>query len=129
MSLCWIQLHNWIHIWYPIYEIGSLYKKKIQKIKQTFHILGNAVLIKLWYVLLKSWLHLFLLQVFSDFMILLYIPIVYIGCTSPGSYGNDCSTPCPQNCQDKRCHIVEGTCLECVDIYNGSICSKGYCQD
>ena len=62
-------------------------------------------------------------------MIILYIPIVYIGCTSPGSYGKDCSTPCPQNCQDKRCHIVEGTCLECVDRYNGSICSKGYCQD
>nr|XP_022289935.1 platelet endothelial aggregation receptor 1-like [Crassostrea virginica] len=46
------------------------------------------------------------------------------GCTSPGYYGENCSISCPQHCKDRRCHIVEGTCFECVDGYKGSTCSK-----
>nr|XP_022288792.1 multiple epidermal growth factor-like domains protein 11 isoform X2 [Crassostrea virginica] len=46
------------------------------------------------------------------------------GCTSPGLYGENCSVACPQKCLNGRCHIVEGTCLGCVDGYSGPTCSK-----
>nr|XP_034321094.1 receptor-type tyrosine-protein phosphatase epsilon-like [Crassostrea gigas] len=46
------------------------------------------------------------------------------GCPTPGFYGEDCSLPCPQNCQEGHCHIVDGTCLGCVPGYTGPICDK-----
>ncbi|XP_022307739.2 uncharacterized protein LOC111113742 [Crassostrea virginica] len=46
------------------------------------------------------------------------------GCPSPGFYGEDCSIPCPQNCQDGFCHIVEGTCLGCLPGYRGLRCNE-----
>lgn len=39
-------------------------------------------------------------------------------------YGDNCSTPCHQNCLDGRCDIVDGTCLGCVPGYTGSMCDK-----
>ncbi|XP_065925681.1 platelet endothelial aggregation receptor 1 isoform X1 [Magallana gigas] len=45
------------------------------------------------------------------------------GCPTPGFYGEDCSIPCPQNCQEGYCHIIEGTCLGCIDGYYGDDCS------
>ncbi|XP_065924918.1 receptor-type tyrosine-protein phosphatase alpha [Magallana gigas] len=36
------------------------------------------------------------------------------GCPTPGYYGENCSIPCPQNC---FCHIINGTCLDCVAGY------------
>lgn len=47
------------------------------------------------------------------------------GCQTPGYYGMHCSLPCPQNCQECRCDIVEGTCLGCVDGYSGPKCKEG----
>nr|XP_034321253.1 multiple epidermal growth factor-like domains protein 10 [Crassostrea gigas] len=46
------------------------------------------------------------------------------GCPTPGYYGEDCSFPCPQNCQEGHCHIVNGTCLGCVDGYRGTTCNE-----
>nr|XP_022306985.1 multiple epidermal growth factor-like domains protein 11 isoform X1 [Crassostrea virginica] len=50
------------------------------------------------------------------------------GCPTPGFYGESCSMQCPQNCQEERCHIVNGTCLRCVSGYIGQICDKT-CDD
>nr|XP_022290289.1 uncharacterized protein LOC111101928 [Crassostrea virginica] len=46
------------------------------------------------------------------------------GCTSPKSYGENCSITCPENCTDRRCHIVEGTCFQCLNGYSGLTCNK-----
>nr|XP_022307239.1 uncharacterized protein LOC111113335 isoform X2 [Crassostrea virginica] len=46
------------------------------------------------------------------------------GCRTPGWYGENCSIPCPQNCQEGRCDISEGTCLECINGYGGPRCGK-----
>lgn len=62
----------------------------------------------------------FLIPKLSDTYLLLNL-----GCTSQGYYGENCSIPCPPNCLDGRCHIVEGTCYRCVDGYSGTTCSKG----
>ena len=51
--------------------------------------------------------------------------ITVTGCPSPGFYGEKCSIPCPQNCQEGHCHIVEGTCLGCLPGYRGAICNEG----
>nr|XP_034322216.1 cell death abnormality protein 1-like isoform X2 [Crassostrea gigas] len=44
------------------------------------------------------------------------------GCPTPGYYGEDCSLPCPVNCQEGHCNIVDGTCLGCVAGYQGPNC-------
>ncbi|XP_078328376.1 uncharacterized protein LOC144623706 [Crassostrea virginica] len=46
------------------------------------------------------------------------------GCPTPGFYGESCSIQCPQNCQEGRCHILDGTCLGCLSGYIGQICDK-----
>ena len=51
--------------------------------------------------------------------------ITVTGCPSPGVYGENCSVPCPQNCQEGHCHIVEGTCLGCIPGYRGVTCNDG----
>lgn len=50
------------------------------------------------------------------------------GCPTLGYYGEDCSLPCPQNCQENHCKIVDGTCLGCVDGYKGPTCNEGTCN-
>lgn len=50
---------------------------------------------------------------------------LYTGCPTPGYYGEYCSLPCPHNCQEDYCHIVDGTCLGCVPGYTGSKCDIG----
>ena len=47
------------------------------------------------------------------------------GCPSPGFYGENCSIPCPQNCQEGLCHIVEGSCMGCLPGYRGLKCIDG----
>lgn len=37
----------------------------------------------------------------------------------------DCSIPCPKNCQEANCHILDGTCLGCTEGYTGLRCDKG----
>ncbi|XP_056002945.1 receptor-type tyrosine-protein phosphatase epsilon-like [Ostrea edulis] len=46
------------------------------------------------------------------------------GCPTPDVYRENCDTPCPQNCQDKHCDIVNGTCLGCIPGYKGSFCDQ-----
>lgn len=48
--------------------------------------------------------------------------LICLGCSKPGYYGMHCSYPCPKNCQESRCNIVDGTCLGCVDGYTGPTC-------
>nr|XP_022306632.1 protein draper-like isoform X1 [Crassostrea virginica] len=49
------------------------------------------------------------------------------GCPT-SSYGENCSLPCPENCQKQRCDIVEGRCLGCLTGYTGPRCDKK-CKD
>ncbi|XP_062608469.1 multiple epidermal growth factor-like domains protein 10 [Saccostrea cucullata] len=46
------------------------------------------------------------------------------GCTNAGVYGSNCNLPCPDNCQEKRCNIVNGTCLGCIPGWTGDMCNK-----
>ncbi|XP_061190089.1 multiple epidermal growth factor-like domains protein 10 [Saccostrea echinata] len=46
------------------------------------------------------------------------------GCPTSGVYGENCTLPCPRNCQEGFCNIVDGTCLGCVVGYKGSKCEK-----
>ncbi|XP_052694343.1 protein draper-like, partial [Crassostrea angulata] len=48
----------------------------------------------------------------------------YTGCLKVGYYGENCSTPCPENCENGVCDIVDGTCISCVPGYRGSMCNK-----
>ena len=45
-------------------------------------------------------------------------------CPTPGYYGENCSIPCPKNCQDGQCNIVEGTCLRCLTGYKEQRCNE-----
>ena len=47
-----------------------------------------------------------------------------LGCPVSGRYGQNCSIPCPQNCQNGYCDIVDGTCLECLSGYTGQKCDN-----
>eukprot|EP00105_Crassostrea_gigas_P046603 XP_019930751.1 PREDICTED: uncharacterized protein LOC105347965 [Crassostrea gigas] len=46
------------------------------------------------------------------------------GCLTLGYYGENCSTPCPENCKGGDCNIVDGTCISCVQGYKGSMCNE-----
>eukprot|EP00105_Crassostrea_gigas_P037048 XP_019921196.1 PREDICTED: scavenger receptor class F member 2-like [Crassostrea gigas] len=50
------------------------------------------------------------------------------GCPTPGYYGENCSLPCPQTCQESNCNIVDGTCPGCNDGYRGPTCNEK-CSD
>nr|XP_022306488.1 platelet endothelial aggregation receptor 1-like [Crassostrea virginica] len=57
-------------------------------------------------------------------------------CPSPGYYGDNCSSQCPQNCQDGYCDSEEGTCLACKHRFTGPRCMEcaeglfgNYCQE
>uniref|UniRef100_A0A8W8NU51 Multiple epidermal growth factor-like domains 10 n=1 Tax=Magallana gigas TaxID=29159 RepID=A0A8W8NU51_MAGGI len=52
------------------------------------------------------------------------------GCN--GTFGDDCTYPCPTNCQDRSngetCHHINGTCLHgCAEGTTGDTCQEG-CQ-
>lgn len=47
------------------------------------------------------------------------------GCSNISYYGDNCSTPCHQNCFDGRCDVVDGTCMGCVQGYTGPKCDTG----
>lgn len=51
--------------------------------------------------------------------------ITLLGCDKPGSYGTNCSNPCPANCLDALCHVVQGTCQKCVEGFKGILCNEG----
>uniref|UniRef100_K1Q4Y4 Scavenger receptor class F member 2 n=1 Tax=Magallana gigas TaxID=29159 RepID=K1Q4Y4_MAGGI len=46
------------------------------------------------------------------------------GCPIPGYYGENCSLFCPLKCQEGHCNIIDGTCLGCVDGYQGPHCNN-----
>ncbi|XP_061185154.1 protein draper-like [Saccostrea echinata] len=46
------------------------------------------------------------------------------GCSKAGLYGSNCSIPCPKNCQEKWCNIVDGTCVGCAPGYLGLMCEE-----
>ncbi|XP_078320877.1 uncharacterized protein LOC144621465 isoform X1 [Crassostrea virginica] len=46
------------------------------------------------------------------------------GCSNSGFYGETCSIPCPQNCQERHCDIVTGACLGCVVGFRGDNCDE-----
>ncbi|XP_062614716.1 multiple epidermal growth factor-like domains protein 10, partial [Saccostrea cucullata] len=48
--------------------------------------------------------------------------VIVLGCLKEGVYGVDCDLQCPENCQEKRCNIVNGTCLGCRPGWIGEFC-------
>ncbi|XP_062571500.1 multiple epidermal growth factor-like domains protein 10 [Saccostrea cucullata] len=46
------------------------------------------------------------------------------GCSKSGEYGENCTLPCPGNCQEGHCNIEDGTCLGCVVGYKGLHCEE-----
>ena len=54
---------------------------------------------------------------------LLQFCIALIGCPILGFYGENCSIPCPQNCLEGHCDVIEGTCLGCSAGYRGIMCN------
>ncbi|XP_056019858.1 multiple epidermal growth factor-like domains protein 10 [Ostrea edulis] len=46
------------------------------------------------------------------------------GCRESGVYGYNCDVPCPNNCQELRCDIVNGTCLGCTAGWVGEFCNE-----
>lgn len=54
-------------------------------------------------------------------MLLRYIDMS-IGCPTADYYGANCSLPCPDRCNNSRCHIETGHCFECKDGFQGPMC-------
>nr|XP_022306625.1 platelet endothelial aggregation receptor 1-like isoform X1 [Crassostrea virginica] len=46
------------------------------------------------------------------------------GCPISGFYGENCSIPCPKNCQERYCDIVSGACRGCDVGYLGQKCDE-----
>nr|XP_034311830.1 receptor-type tyrosine-protein phosphatase epsilon isoform X2 [Crassostrea gigas] len=46
-------------------------------------------------------------------------------CSNLGVYGSNCDIPCPDNCRERRCDIINGTCLECTPGWMGENCTTG----
>ncbi|XP_056017449.1 multiple epidermal growth factor-like domains protein 6 [Ostrea edulis] len=46
------------------------------------------------------------------------------GCKDPGVYGYNCDLLCPNNCQESKCDIVNGTCLGCTAGWVRDFCNK-----
>ena len=55
-----------------------------------------------------------------------YNDLLLLDCILPGYYGDNCSTPCPENCVDGLCDNVNGTCYYCRGGYSGPTCNAGY---
>ncbi|XP_048765718.1 multiple epidermal growth factor-like domains protein 11 isoform X2 [Ostrea edulis] len=53
-----------------------------------------------------------------------WLRIGVFGCQTPGRYGQECDLICPSNCDEQRCHIVDGTCLGCTAGWIGHFCNK-----
>lgn len=44
------------------------------------------------------------------------------GCTNHSVYGTGCVNGCPINCEDRHCHILNGTCFACRQGWKGDTC-------
>lgn len=47
------------------------------------------------------------------------------GCSSSDVYGENCDKVCTDNCQERRCDIINGTCSSCTPGWLGVHCDKG----
>ena len=45
------------------------------------------------------------------------------GCNISGVYGSSCDIPCPVNCRNNTCHILNGECFGCRSGWTGSACN------
>ncbi|XP_052686891.1 neurogenic locus notch homolog protein 4-like [Crassostrea angulata] len=50
--------------------------------------------------------------------------VTVTGCSSSDVYGENCNKVCPDNCQGRRCDIINGTCLSCTPGWLGEHCDK-----
>lgn len=50
----------------------------------------------------------------------------FTGCPNASYYGDNCSTPCNQNCFEGWCDIVDDSCLGCVPGYPRLTCDTGW---
>ena len=56
--------------------------------------------------------------------------IVFLsGCRKLRHYGTNCTIPCPRNCFNGVCDIINGDCRECVAGYKGRTCNEGVYLD
>ncbi|XP_061192788.1 multiple epidermal growth factor-like domains protein 10 [Saccostrea echinata] len=46
------------------------------------------------------------------------------GCPTTGVYGENCTLPCSQSCQERHCNILDGACLGCLTGYKGPRCEE-----
>lgn len=51
--------------------------------------------------------------------------IIFEGCNKLGIFGINCDLPCPTNCKENICHIVNGTCFGCKPGWTGILCRTG----
>ncbi|XP_056017456.1 receptor-type tyrosine-protein phosphatase epsilon-like [Ostrea edulis] len=49
--------------------------------------------------------------------------VIVTGCKESGVYGYNCDLPCPNNCQELRCDIINGTCWGCTAGWLGEFCN------
>lgn len=42
-----------------------------------------------------------------------------------GLYGDDCIKACPDNCTNKTCQILDGSCFKCKPGWKGPKCNTG----
>nr|XP_022311822.1 receptor-type tyrosine-protein phosphatase T-like [Crassostrea virginica]XP_022311823.1 receptor-type tyrosine-protein phosphatase T-like [Crassostrea virginica]XP_022311824.1 receptor-type tyrosine-protein phosphatase T-like [Crassostrea virginica] len=61
---------------------------------------------------------------FSDYAFYELCELEVYGCRNNSYYGEECNTPCPENCQERRCDINTGNCLGCVPGYQGPTCNQ-----
>ncbi|XP_062593163.1 receptor-type tyrosine-protein phosphatase alpha-like [Saccostrea cucullata] len=56
--------------------------------------------------------------------------IIVYGCDTLGTYGDNCFKRCSSKCQERRCDIINGTCLGCTEGWTGDkcefTCPEGY---
>ncbi|XP_062578481.1 tyrosine-protein kinase receptor Tie-2-like [Saccostrea cucullata] len=50
--------------------------------------------------------------------------VTVTGCKHPSIYGFGCDLSCPENCQERRCYIVNGSCLGCRPGWIGEFCNN-----
>lgn len=47
-----------------------------------------------------------------------------LGCSRQNIKENTCDMPCPDNCQEDRCNVLNGTCEDCSPGFIGQYCNK-----
>ncbi|XP_056017442.1 receptor-type tyrosine-protein phosphatase U-like [Ostrea edulis] len=56
--------------------------------------------------------------------VLYFLCVTSLGCKESGLYGYNCDLPCPNNCHELRCDILNATCLGCTAGWVGDFCNK-----